>query len=149
MGLDMYLTAHRYLSQHDADTKEIADKVTEADGIPSDRFHAKRIQYEAMYWRKANAIHGWFVRNVQNNEDDCREYDVSRDDLVMLVGVCNHVIQNHDLAEELLPVTEGFFFGSYEYDDWYYDDIAKTIEGINEVLKTFDNSYWFTYQSSW
>lgn len=145
----MYLIAHKYLSQYDAETKEIADKVTEADGIPSDKFHAKRIQYEAMYWRKANAIHGWFVRNVQNDEDDCREYDVSRDDLVMLIGVCNHVIQNHDLAEELLPVTEGFFFGSYEYDDWYYDDIAKTIEGINEVLKTFDNSYRFTYQSSW
>ena len=26
---------------------------------------------EVGYWRKANAIHGWFVRNVQNGKDDC------------------------------------------------------------------------------
>ena len=30
----------------------------------------------SIYWRKANAIHGWFVKNAQQGIDDCRTYSV-------------------------------------------------------------------------
>lgn len=149
MGLDMYLTANKYLSQYDEDGKEISEKINEVLGLDKTNFNVKGIKIEAMYWRKANAIHSWFVRNVQDDDDNCQEHDVSREDLIMLLAVCNHVIQNKDKAEELLPTASGFFFGGTDYDDWYFDDIAKTIEGINEVLKTFDDTYWFSYRSSW
>lgn len=50
------------------------------------------IEYTAMYWRKANAIHNWFVQNVQSGNDDCGHYDVSKDDLITLRDLCDIVI---------------------------------------------------------
>jgi hypothetical protein len=32
---------------------------------------------ELAYWRKANQIHNWFVKNVQNGQDNCMPYEVS------------------------------------------------------------------------
>ena len=76
---------------------------------------------EVAYWRKANAIHGWFVDNIQDGVDDQNEYYVSKEKL-----------------EELLPVCEGFFFGDYSYSSWYVDDIKDTIEQLTKVLQTTD-----------
>lgn len=39
-----------------------------------------------------------------------------------------------DLAKELLPCTEGFFFGSQLYDNWYFRDVAELLATCNEVL---------------
>jgi hypothetical protein len=149
MGLDMYLTANKYLSQHDEEGSKTSEKINEILGLEKTDFNVKSVRVEAMYWRKANAIHSWFVRNVQGGDDNCQEHDVSREDLIKLLAVCNHVIQFKEKAEKLLPIMEGFFFGGNEYDDWYFDDVAKTIDGINQIIKTFDDTYWFSYQSSW
>ena len=48
--------------------------------------------YESVgYWRKANAIHKWFVENVQDDNDDCGYYEVSKKQLEELLEVCNTV----------------------------------------------------------
>ena len=39
-------------------------------------------------WRKANAIHRWFVENVQDGEDDCDIYEVPKEQLEELLGIC-------------------------------------------------------------
>lgn len=83
MGLDMYLNAKRFLWHSES---ELADKLTE--NFPElGGAKVKEVIAEAMYWRKSNAIHKWFVDNVQNGEDDCGNYDVSREQLQALVGV--------------------------------------------------------------
>lgn len=43
-------------------------------------------------WRKANAIHNWFVQNVQHGVDDCGEYVISRGDLEELRRVCQKIL---------------------------------------------------------
>ena len=43
---------------------------------------------EVGYWRKANAIHKWFVENVQSDVDDCGYYEVSKEQLEELLDVC-------------------------------------------------------------
>lgn len=83
---------------------------------------------EVAYWRKANAIHEWFVENVQNGEDDCEAHrELTRSDLTKLIGLCKKVLKNSDLAPELLPTQDGFFFGGTQYDDWYFKDLRTTI----------------------
>ena len=37
------------------------------------------------YWRKANAVHNWFVDNVQDGNDGCKHYWVSKEDLQKLL----------------------------------------------------------------
>ena len=59
MGLDMYLSAKRYIWKSGDSDKDIQDKLNEVvkDDLP-DGMRVKEIAVDAMYWRKANAIHG-------------------------------------------------------------------------------------------
>lgn len=109
---------------------------------------------EVAYWRKANMVHKWFVDNVQNGEDNCKPYEVDIDDLKELLEICKKLNESRDLeqAESLLPTQEGFFFGSYEYDKYYWEDIEETIKMLEEVIKEHEESnieYVYTYCSSW
>lgn len=101
------------------------------------------------YWRKANAIHQWFVDNCQNGEDDCREAYVSREQLEELKKFCEMVLENNALAEEFLPTVSGFFFGTTEYDEWYFNDLKLTVEIIDRVLTKVPTDWDFAYGSSW
>jgi hypothetical protein len=48
----------------------------------------------------------------------------------------------------MLPPASGFFFGSLEIDEWYWQDIDTTIETIDTCLQMPDE-WSFKYQSSW
>jgi hypothetical protein len=58
------------------------------------------------------------------------------------------VIENPELAEELLPTQSGFFFGSTDYDEYYIDDIKHTIEVLEPLLSEDDPGDIY-YHSSW
>ena len=148
MGLDMYLSAKRYLFSFNEHDKALADKIdAEIGGNSFGR--TKEISREAMYWRKSNAIHHWFVINVQGGEDNCKEYYVSRDKLQELLDTLKQVNQNHSLAEDLLPIEEGFFFGATDYNEWYYKDIQDTILVFDKLLSENLDQWDFYYSSSW
>jgi len=150
MGLDMYLTAERYLWSTE---KPISDQVANLLGLQldGDRMRVNTIIVEAMYWRKANAIHRWFVENAQGGEDNCERYYVSREQLLKLRDLCANLCTQkvEALAEDSLPTTDGFFFGSTEYDEWYWNDIENTVVGLDKALETFGDGWHFHYQSSW
>jgi len=151
MGLDMYLTAERYLWSTE---KPISDQVANLLGLQldGDRMRVNTVIVEAMYWRKANAIHRWFVENVQGGEDNCERYYVSREQLMALRDLCANLCTANnalEMAEDSLPTTDGFFFGSTEYDEWYWNDIENTVKGIDTALETFGDGWHFHYQSSW
>ena len=53
-------------------------------------------------------------------------------------------------SKELLPTTSGFFFGSTDYDEYYYEDIEYTANKIREILETTDfETQMIYYISSW
>jgi hypothetical protein len=86
---------------------------------------------------------------VQEGEDDCKEYYVSREKLEELKNLCEQVLANRSLAAELLPSISGFFFGGTEYDDWYFSDLELTVEIVNDTLLLSEKDWNFYYQSSW
>jgi hypothetical protein len=140
MGLDMYLNAKRFYWSHE-ETPEIKD-------VP-DGYKVRYIEVEAAYWRKANAIHQWFVENVQDDVDDCETYSVSRDQLRQLVSVCKEVLEDVSKADELLPTADGFFFGDTSYEEYYVHCLNETIDQIEKALLTFPFDWHFEYHSSW
>lgn len=148
MGLDMYLNAKRYLWRVRESDVDIAQKIGKLN-LGADGLRVKEICCEAMYWRKANAIHYWFVQNVQDGNDDCREYYVPRSKLESLRTVCNEVLEDPKKADDLLPPAEGFFFGSSKIDDWYWDDVKATIGTIDRLLENTSEDWEFYYASSW
>ena len=149
MGLDMYLTGRRYLWSSNENDKEVADAIDKLD-IGTNGMRVKGVECEAMYWRKANAIHGWIVENVQDGEDDCKEYEVTIEQLQELVDACKRALADRENAAEILPPTSGFFFGGKELDDWYWENLQMTIDGLSKVLANPDLKDWdFFYQASW
>lgn len=104
---------------------------------------------EVIYWRKANAIHKWFVENIQDGVDDCDKYEVAAEQLTELCDLCHQVIENRELAEELLPTQSGFFFGSTDYDEWYFEDVRRTFDCLTNLLDGCSKDETFVYWSSW
>jgi hypothetical protein len=154
MGLDMYLYASKYTSpaewRPEAERKKFKDILKAVDGekfVDTD-LPSIVIDLKVGYWRKANQIHQWFVDNVQSGEDNCAEYYVDRDKLKELRDLCKLALKDKGKAEELLPTQSGFFFGSTEIDEWYFQDVNATIEIINKCLE-MDDTWTFKYQSSW
>jgi|694.fasta_scaffold30044_9 hypothetical protein len=56
---------------------------------------------------------------------------------------------NVSLAQELLPPTPGFFFGGYDFDEWYLKQINETIEKLMQVLSTKQKGERFYYEAWW
>jgi hypothetical protein len=132
------------------------------------------VEMTVAYWRKANQIHAWFVENVQDGKDDCGSYYVDCEQLEKLRDTCKTVLastklvagqgedgqsvahledgqlmENSSVARELLPAQEGFFFGSYDYDEWYWHDLQSTVEQIDAALAHFGDGWDFQYHASW
>jgi len=156
MGLDMYLNAKRYISKHfNEGDGELAEAIAEhfpelagRKGRFGDRSCVQEVRIDVGYWRKANAIHKWFVDNVQDGTDDCGSYYVSREQLEELKKLCEQVIQFRHLATDKLPPAAGFFFGSDKVDDYYFDDLANTVATIDSCLE-LPAAWEFEYHSSW
>ena len=174
MGLDMYLYArkHEYSSSfyktkktkltpaYPADIVKVFPEFSQesVDALPEDersfrdrRAVKRNTYYEIGYWRKANHIHNWFVENVQGGVDDCRYYEVTKEQLEDLLETCR-IVKNatQAIAKKLLPTAEGFFFGDTDYDEWYFKDIETTIAIIKKVLAETDFDHEIVvYTSSW
>ena len=174
MGLDMHLYKKIYVGEHyehNGIKSEVKVHKTDKDGnvktVSLDEPICS-ISIEVGYWRKANAIHGWFVKNIQEGNDDCGTYDVDVSQLKDLRDLCSKILTEYEiheklmgdkpraLAEKLLPPTSGCFFGSYEYDEDYIQDLKDTVEIIDKAVEGYekneaDGFTWvdFQYSSSW
>jgi len=162
MGLDMYLTASKYVGgwSHSSDEQKKAyDEVLKVIGLKGFRCEGSpSLNVEVMvgYWRKANAIHNWFVQNCQDGVDECQRTYVERTKLEELRDLCKKVLSRRgksdekDEIEEKLPPAAGFFFGTTDIDEWYWRDLEDTVEIIDDVLNNvrLDDASLY-YQSSW
>jgi len=159
MGLDMYLRFRKSVSGYDfaGSDKTVYDALLSAAGltdlVTEARPHAS-IEVTVMYWRKANAIHGWFVDELAGGEDDCEEISVTRENLISLRDVCEEVALEPSVAGDVLPPTRGFFFGSDVIDEDYLESMKDTAREITDLLEKLpeDGEGWdwsLTYQASW
>lgn len=150
MGLDMYLDKRTYVKNWNFQEPEERHEVVVTKGGNSTNINPEKVKYiveEAGYWRKANAIHRWFVENVQRGVDDCGNYYVEKSQLLELLDLCEKVKADNSLADSLLPTASGFFFGGTDYNEWYFEDINNTINIIKEAVEGGDADYY--YSSSW
>ena len=151
MGLDMYLL--RKISIVNYDNHKYNINITlNGQPVNINPENISGITEDIGYWRKANAVHKWFVDNVQDGKDDCGSYYVSKEKLQQLLDACEDVLEDHSKAKDLLPVSSGFFFGSYEYDDWYFDSLHQTVKICQEAIKLMEGDIKYSsfyYQSSW
>jgi hypothetical protein len=132
------------------------------------------------YWRKANAIHNWFIQECADGDEGATRVYVPKEKLKELYNLCDlvlkgsitedgrlhagtrytgdkveevyedgKVIVNKELAESLLPTTDGFFFGSTDYNEWYLQDLKDTMEILAPILALEDDEGEYYYIASW
>jgi len=103
MGLDMYLNKKTYVQRWDHQSEEEKFEVTvKLGGEPFKEIKMERVSFveeQVAYWRKANAIHRWFVENVQGGHDDCRDAYVSREQIKELVDTCKQALSLIETVE--------------------------------------------------
>ena len=165
MGLDMYLHAKKYVEKVNWQALQDNDElsydspeavfpkwneiveVADMKDVATD-IYGVDVEVTCAYWCKSNQIHKWFVDNVQDGNDNCGEYYVSLDDIEKLVLACDTAWVNKDTS--ILPPESGFFFGSTDTDEWYWEQIRTTSKRLREILEdpTLQDASLF-YQSSW
>lgn len=105
MGLDMYLTKKTHVGFNYEHNRE--ENGTVPLTIKGRHAHIKpervsEIIEEIGYWRKANAIHAWFVENVQKGEDDCQDHYIEEGKLEELLRICNLVLSVADIEKGVI-----------------------------------------------
>jgi hypothetical protein len=161
MGLDMYLTQKIYVdffrggSDLQGDLEIASSTCEDILKIPMNQI--KAINLDFLYWRKANAIHRWFVMNVQDGVDDCREYYVAQSKIEELYKDITKAILSQDAG--IFPTMDGFFFGSTEVDDYYWRELNRTAARLKLLIDEWKKPHEeqdpiiraseFYYSSSW
>ena len=158
MGLDMYLYAKQFAAASswsgEDDVKKVKSvaRMMEGNKFLMNEEHDLQfaeIKLQIAYWRKANAIHKYFVDNCADGKDECQDTYVERDHLKDLLQRCETILKDRSRAKELLPSQSGFFFGSTEYDEWYFQDLENTIPVLKKILSHAPESWEFEYKASW
>ncbi len=155
MGLYMYLSKRTYIgAEYEHRNVKGVISITVNERPLDIKFNrVNEIIERVGYWRKANAIHNWFVTNCQGGEDDCGDYEIEWSKFMLLKENCEKVLTDHSLSETLLPPKAGFFFGSTALNDDYFQDIKDTIEIINALISEKGDEKYFSgslfYSSSW
>lgn len=125
-----------------ADSLGITDRLTieegEYDGqtfVDASRNDTERVGY----MRKHNHLLPYF-----KYEDNCSDRFVSKSEVEAFIDDAKTVISHRyeddaqEVAEDLIPTESGFFFGSTEYDEYYYADLEEDIRIFEEILDNFD-----------
>ena len=103
------------------------------------------VSYEDMYYRKVNCLYAYFSDRLENEQ--CL---VTKADVEDIIDRASKVLLAHDeeVSAELLPTQSGFFFGSTEYDEYYYDDIADVYKQFTKYLEDWtDDTIGWVYFS--
>lgn len=115
MGLDMYIhkKVHKYLNEETR--MPIFDKFGRSDSY--------EIETMAGYWRKANSIHHYFVKNFGGGEDECQEMYITLDDLKELSTKCMNVLEKVFVGKNIAIV---------EDDGTKHDETVITIDWLKD-----------------
>lgn len=129
MGLDQFM--------YRADNDDIAERILmgEDTGAPS------------WYGRKINFLQNRISEIIEHEVNNITFYEISLDDVKQIIEDCQFIKEHPDSAEDMLPTVEGFFFGSTEYGDLYFEDIDYLLESLPVFIKGSDENTRYIYYS--
>ena len=147
MGLDQYIEI------------EVVRKTV---NVEKQRTVTERRDETLAYFRKVNFIQKFFENKYEIPDDE--RIPITKEDLAELADLCERVINKfeewdgakealdsddyteppkhiQDYANELLPTCDGFFFGSTDYDNWYFNDVKYVLNTVRELLQEVEDTY--------
>lgn len=161
MGLDMYLKADKYVGgwNHSTDEEKATFKqllkIAGTEGLIASRSPSVNVSTNVAYWRKANAVHSWFVRELADGVDECQPIHVPVESMTKLVAECKAALElyetgDKEAAGERMQPQGGFFFGGTSIDEWWAEGLKETIKQLTPLLEPgVCDEFEFYYQASW
>lgn len=91
---------------------------------------------EVGYFRKVNFLVSFFSEVCQQEIENLTPVQIDIKDCITLLDRCNKVLENksEEVSKALLPCCPGFFFGNYEYNEDYYENVEAVRKYVEEEL---------------
>ena len=143
MGLDIrFEKAKRHrVEETEERLNEIEKKLENANYSSVKEFDSLKKEYdelnpwkEVAYFRKVNFLLPFF-----EYYEDCSRLEIDDYKIDELLVKCKQVLEDHSLAETLLPTQGGFCFGNTEYNDWYFEDVKEVYDKFSEIAEDFNS----------
>lgn len=134
MGLDINVTkiAKSMVKTNTNSWKDYEKLIDELNDIDCENFEF------LAYFRKVNFLFEFFSGSL--NEEETTAV-ITRGEMEELIEKCEFVLNNRDKASEILPTCDGFFFGSLDYDDYYFESVAKVLLSFQVILENYSDDY--------
>lgn len=143
MGLDMYLRREISGLEEDGVMEKINERL-EAIGVKETNNIELNLVQEVLYWRKFNALHEYIFKQYGGEEDNCTKIYLGVEELRDICDLLREIVRvaklkdgkivNANEVARLLPTAEGFFWGSTDYDEYYYNEVKSTVEELERLL---------------
>lgn len=101
---------------------------------------------EVAYFRKFNALIKWVDTHVQK-VTNCEDIMLDKKHLQTLLQTLEQLTGQN--CGHHFPTTEGFFFGSTQYDAWYWQDVGRLRKVLKKLLKETDFGKSVIYFYAW
>ena len=102
----------------------------------------RMISEQVAYWRKANAIHKWFVNHVQDGIDDCSYHrEVTEEDLKKIINICKTILDTVVLEDG--KVINGYTWSNGKETPNYQDGKYIVNPKICEKLLPTESGFFF------
>lgn len=145
---NLYRQLHKYFDyEHEIDDIKNAQTIEDVQKFCNEY----NWEYYCMpldgYFRKVNCIYAYFADRL--DDEKCI---VTKDDLEDIMTRAIKVLKAHDeeVSEQLLPTCSGFFFGSTDYDEYYYEKVAYILEVFGKLLNNWTDDEDLVYVAmSW
>jgi len=142
MGVDINVTkiAKSMVKTNTNSWKDYEKLIDELNDIDCENFEF------LAYFRKVNFLFEFFSGSL--NEDETTAV-ITRGEMEELIEKCEFVLNNRDKASEILPTCDGFFFGSLDYDDYYFESVAKVLLSFQVILENYSDDYLYIIDFSY
>ena len=122
MGLDMYLYKKSYVQnwEHTPTENKHTISIKKGGKVRKD-IKPERICYiteQIAYWRKFNALHGWFVNECASGVDECQDMSPGKLLAVYVCVPCScHAMCGHAVVVNQAPVQA--YCGRFSFCQWF------------------------------
>lgn len=104
---------------------------------------------EVAYFRKHNWLLPYF-----SYYDNCSNVDITKDKMEWFVKDAESILNEQGerkefLAESLIPPTSGFFFGSTDIDEFYYECLEEDVNKFSKILEETNFDEEQVYMNCW
>lgn len=87
-------------------------------------------------FRKVNCLQGYFENKY--HIENCQEFPIEKHMVEEILSLTEQVLAEPNKGKELFPIQLGFFYGNYEYNDYYIDDVRETYDAFKRLNEHFD-----------